>query len=586
MKKVVKLQKLGLFLKISNKDSPKLINLEKNIKCGNSLISGINENNFKLFEDDLKNILLCENKDDKNILKESLNLKINNNLKEYFGEDYKNVKPFNWEVEFIEIFFKINENGKLERKGFDVVIGNPPYVRHELIKEYKKYFEKNYKVYQGRADLYVYFFEKGLNNLVENGKFAFIVSNKFTRANYGKNLREYILKNTKFLQYIDEFKKNQVFEGAVVDPCIIFLEKNILEKENQKIFFNYKNKISQNSLTNESWSFRDEKKLKILEKIKKFKALKEIVGEAKRGIKSGANDILIVDENKKKEIIKNNKNEEKVFVKFLKGKCIKKYNYSFDEKYLIYLENKNIDEFENVKKYLLENKNILEKRTDIVGTNKKWFELRPCSFYNLFEENKIIFPDISQNNNFTFDKNKIFVDMTAGFIPTKNKFFLVLLNSKLINFFYKEIASTLGEKGLRFVPQHINQIPIPEISKTEQIPFIEKAEKMLELNKNFYDKINFYLESLKIDFEVEKISKKLEEFYLLEKNEFLGELKKISKSNKKIEEFYNGFENKKEEILKIKIQIDTEDLEINKMVYGLYNLTNEEIEIIENEQPK
>ena len=98
----------------------------------------------------------------------------------YF-DNLSEIKPFNWEVEFPEIF---NENG------FDIVIGNPPYVRQERIKEIKPYLKDNYEVYTGVADLYVYFFEKGLKLLKNRGMFSFICSNKFARVNYGKNLQK------------------------------------------------------------------------------------------------------------------------------------------------------------------------------------------------------------------------------------------------------------------------------------------------------------------------------------------------------------------------------------------------------------
>ena len=574
------ISKLSLHLKTLNENNLKLENLENNIKCGNSLISGINEKNFKLFEEDLKNILLEKNKDEKEDLKKDLKRKVDKNLKDYFGENYKEVKPFNWEIEFIEIFFKI-ENKILIRKGFDVVIGNPPYVRHELIKEYKKYFEKNYKVFQGTADLCVYFFERSLNNLVENGKFSFIVSNKFTRANYGKNLRNYILNNTKFLQYIDEFEKNQVFEGAIVDPCLIVLEKNKLKKEN-KILFNYKNKISQNSLNEESWSFEEEEKIKILEKIKQFKELKNWDIKIKYGIKTGLNEAFIIDEKIRKNFIKENSKNNEIIKPLLRGRDLGKYFFKNPKLYLLNISNRlNLNNFKEIKNHLEFYKERLSKRKNI----KNWFELQ--SFPS--EENKKIF----ENKNFIAwleltDKpkfnlvNNFYILNSITFMDTKKQnslFFLSILNSKLIEYFFNKICLSSGVGTNQWRKNNVEKIPIPEIPKNEQTPFIEKANLMLKLNKNFYDKINFYLESLKIDLKVEKVPKKLEKFYLLEKNEFLKELKKIS--NKNLEKFFSNFEEDSKKILEIKNTIEKEDKIINNMVYELYNLTKDEIKLIE-----
>src|SRR5207248_8211772 len=124
-------------------------------------------------------------------------------------------KAFNWQQEFASI---------LSNGGFDVIIGNPPYVRQELIKDIKPYLEKHYRVYTGVSDLYVYFFEKAMSLLKENGYFAFIVSNKFLRAGYGQKLTQYLQQNFTLLSLID-FGDLQIFEGATTYPCIITLQK-------------------------------------------------------------------------------------------------------------------------------------------------------------------------------------------------------------------------------------------------------------------------------------------------------------------------------------------------------------------------
>ena len=552
----IEITKLSLFLKISNKQKPKLINLEKNIKCGNSLISGINENNFKLFEDDLKNILLCENKDDKNILKKSLNLKINNNLKEYFGEDYKNVKPFNWEIEFIEIFFKINESGKLERKGFDVVIGNPPYVDYRKIDEKEKiFFSKNFELskYKKTGSLYIYFIEKSLNLINNNGFLGFINPYQYLSADSGIGIRKILIDKHTFLKIID-VSNIKVFEDVSTYTCLNFFKKN----------------------------FNKENKIEILRCDKEKDIYKKGFFIEQKKIKEN-NYLININPNQKiLEKIKNDSESLENFCKIFCGtsktgfnkKIIGRKNYSKllekeKEKYNLVLQSSYIQKFSitNFKEYIEKNiypKNVLEN----------------------FEKEKIFFARMTKKIRCIFSNKKIFggkVNILIDFKKLNPKYLNCLLNSKLIDFWYYINFESKHLQGgyLGFDIPSLKIIPIKNISQKEQIPFIEKAEKMLKLNKNFYDKINFYLENLKIDFEIEKISKKLEKFYLLEKNEFLKEIKKIS--NKKIiEKFYNEFENKKNEILEIKNKIDLEDKIINKMVYEIYGLTNEEIEVVEN----
>jgi len=331
------------------------------------------------------------------------------------------------------------------------------------------------------------------------------------------------------IEYIDDFE-DKVFADATVDPCIIILEKNNVNKDNNFIY-NYKTKINQNNLSSESWVFGSEDKLKILDKIRKRgKKLREVIGEAKSGIKTGLNEILIVNEEKIKEIIGKNEKERNAFVQFIKGNDIKRWNYKFNDNYLIFIEGKNLDDYPNVKKYLLKYKQRLVNRTDIKGTNKKWYELRPCAYYSLYSKPKIIWPDISQGSNFTFDDKKLYLNNTAYFLSTNNKYYLALLNSKVLLFYFDSICSKLGKKGYRFIPQYIHEIPIVTTTPTQEKKLSELVDKILLLNKTL--------------------------------NEF-GD--KRTDERKKLEE----------EIKRVDNQIDQE-------VYKLYDLTGEEIKIVED----
>ena len=556
--------KLSLFLKISNKASPKLINLNQNIKCGNSLISGINENNYKLFENDIKEILKENDLEEKEILIKSLNSKLNKSLKEYFGENYKELKPFNWEIEFIDIFFEIDENDNLIRKGFDIVIGNPPYVDSENmtknnLKE-REYISKKYQFTKGNWDLYIPFIEKSFKLLRYEGFSSLITPNKWLSIGYGKETRKQIEKN---LFELSDLQKINVFEDAGVFPIIFFFNK----KENNflKIRLYYeeekykKNKIEKekfNNFDNFGLFFSRNIKLiqKLLDKKKSLNSISKIQGAFST---SEAYELI--------PHIKNYKNENN-YLKFINTGTIDRYINLWNLKTTIYIK----------KKYF---KPIVLKE-DFQKNFKKRFDK--------FKKEKIIISGIRYFESILDKHNEFLAGKSTTILKDLSKeylyeYILTILNSKLISFFLKECFSSSGmDGGISFSPEIISKIPIPEISKEEQKPFIEKADLMLELNKKFYDEINFYLENLKVDFEVEKISKKLEKFYLLEKNEFLKELKKISKKEKIIKEYYNRFENIKNEILEIKNKIDLEEKIIDKMVYEIYELNEDEIKIIED----
>lgn len=182
--------------------------------------------------------------------------------------DLESANPFEWRFEFSEV---LDEGGSFQ--GFDLIIGNPPYIRQEDIKELKPNLAKNYKVYKGTSDIYTYFYELGFNVLKQNGVLSFITSNKYTRAGYGEALREFLLKNTTLLEYID-LNGIKVFDSATVDTSILSFEKaktkdssfkylapnTELLKENDfniESILNF-NKIAQNSLSKESFTFNDE----------------------------------------------------------------------------------------------------------------------------------------------------------------------------------------------------------------------------------------------------------------------------------------------------------------------------------------
>lgn len=307
-------------------------------KYGNFL--AINDENLKFFVS--ANLTLFDF-DEKEATKEFANLK-----KEYDNIfNLESNHPFEWRFEFPEI---LDDDGNF--KGFDLIIGNPPYIRQEELKELKPHLAKNYKVYKGTSDIYTYFYELGFNVLKENGILSFITSNKYTRAGYGEALREFLLKNTCILKYID-LNGIKVFDSATVDTSILSFEK-IKIKENTFKYLSLNNEllknydfeisaikeflnISQNSLSKESFAFNDESTNALKTKIEKLGTpLKDWHGlNINYGIKTGLNEAFIITTEKKDEILANCKDEDekertaKLIRKMLRGRDIKRYSYEW-----------------------------------------------------------------------------------------------------------------------------------------------------------------------------------------------------------------------------------------------------------------
>ncbi|EKH7241866.1 Eco57I restriction-modification methylase domain-containing protein [Campylobacter jejuni] len=505
-------------------------------KYGNFL--AINDENLKFFVS--ANLTLFDF-DEKEATKEFANLK-----KEYDNIfNLESNHPFEWRFEFPEI---LDDDGNF--KGFDLIIGNPPYIRQEELKELKPHLAKNYKVYKGTSDIYTYFYELGFNVLKENGILSFITSNKYTRAGYGEALREFLLKNTCILKYID-LNGIKVFDSATVDTSILSFEK-IKIKENTFKYLSLNNEllknydfeisaikeflnISQNSLSKESFAFNDESTNALKTKIEKLGTpLKDWHGlNINYGIKTGLNEAFIITTEKKDEILANCKDEDekertaKLIRKMLRGRNIKRYSYEWAGLWVIgtFPSLKiNIEQYPALKQYLSQFLPRIEQSGEKgcrKKTSNKWFETQDnIAYYEEFEKEKIVWAEMTKEACFVYDNSNFFTNQTCYFFTHCDyKYLLAILNSRLIVYYMQYISSHLGQGAFRWIRQYIEKLPIPKInSKNEKL-----ADELINL--------------------VDEILKAKEQ----DKNANTQEL-----------------ENK-----------------INSIVYKLYNLTEEEIKIIE-----
>ena len=543
----VEITKLSLWLRTAQPNR-KLNNLSSNIKCGNSLID----------------------------------------------EPFEGVENyFKWETEFPKVF---------EKGGFDVVIGNPPYVRQELFKEIKPFLEKNYESYNSISDLYTYFIEKGIKLMNTKGLFSFILPNKFIRANYGKEIRKFIMDNC-FINIIFDFDDYPIFSDATTYPIIFVFSKENNSKTNSFRFSEINKRIkitdpinylennsmivSYNSLNEDSWDIVDIENEKILLKIKKNSvSLKNYVdNKIFRGVSTGKNEVFIIE----KDIADKLRNEENKHLirEIVTGKEVKRYGLNYNNLYLLFLDwEYEIDFDKNIKEYLLEHKNLLSERPEVRDNRFNWWCLSRYGSKNskyLFKP-KIIYPRINNECNFYLDESgTISLSDNNFFISSKDKFLLTLLNSKVIFYFLKSIASTLQGGYLDFRRPYIEQIPIKLTDDSNKLIFEEKGELLLSLNKKFQEKSDKFKRILQRKFKIEKHPKKLQDWYVLTFGEFIKELtkQKVKLSLTEESEWEEFFTQESKKVLELKSSIDKTDKEIDMMVYELYGLTDEEIKIIE-----
>ncbi|WP_421774230.1 DUF7149 domain-containing protein [Gracilimonas sp.] len=395
-------------------------------------------------------------------------------------------EAFEWRFEFPEV---LDEEGNYI--GFDVVIGNPPYVRQEALGDLKPCLKTHFDVYAGTADLYAYFIEQGVKLNKENGYFNYIVANKWMRANYGKPLRIWLQKLQ--ITSIIDFGDLPVFEEATTYPCLLEIKKSdspgvfkalevdnlpvedfeVLEEENGF-------EVDAEKLREEGWSLVPLKTQKLLEKLKEAGTpLGEYVnGKIHYGIKTGYNKAFVIDEETRDRLIEEDVSSEELIKPFLAGRDIKRYQVPATDNYLILVKNGQTNKmrgkqepwqwfFETypaVANYLAEFEEKAKARYD---QGEYWWELRACAYYDEFEKPKIIYPNICLKPEFAFDNDFKFTNQKCFIIGLEDKFLLGYMNSTLVHFLFELILPKL--RGDYYEPSYVYLKDFPVPVKSEKI---------------------------------------------------------------------------------------------------------------------
>ncbi len=552
----VEIAQLSLWLRTAKKGR-KLSNLSQNIKCGNSLID------------------------------------------------------FDWNKEFPQIM----GNG-----GFDVVIGNPPYIRLQGLKaNYEKescFYENKYKSATANYDIYVLFIEKAFQLISKKGNVCFIQPHKFLISEFGKGLREFLVEN-KAVESILHFGSNMVFKDASTYTCILKLSHDNKEVKFQHISpekidlpINYE-KVSYNTLSGEKWNLFGSDIAKVFTKLKQQPlTVKDVFAKIFQGIATSADNVYLIKGNQNgnymkgysKALDKTVEIEMGLVKPMLKGEDVSKYKDLKNEYFVIFpynlkdgkassmTEDYIKQNFPKGYQYLKDNETVLRNREHGKMDKEGWFLYIYPKSLTEFEQSKIITPDISFKTNMSLDIGTFYHGTTLySFIKSDNvkedyKFYLSLFNSPLMWFFIKNTGTELRGGYFRFKTKYLEPFPLPKLENlNDQQPFIEKADLMLSLNKKLQDKKTKFINRITSNLEIAKISKKLDSFYNFDFKSFVAELKKQKVKLTLVqqdewEEYFTAYQT---EINQLQAQIDATDKEIDQMVYQLYGLTEEEIGIVE-----
>ena len=488
------------------------------------------------------------------------NIKCGNSLigPDYFAgqlmpdeEEMRRVNPFDWKAEFPEI---------MKAGGFDTVVGNPPYVRQEALSGFKDYLAQRYEAYDGVADLFAYFMEKSVSLLREGGRFSFIVSSSFLRTTYGEALRRTLKKQAAVLRILD-FGGLAVFENAKdTYVCIPLLAKT---KQPSRIevsripsldFANlddcaidHRFTIPQERLVENAWSLKSDEEAAVFDKvIKAGKPLSEYVnGQICYGIKTGLNEAFIIDGATRKALIAADTSSSQLIKPLLGGEDIRRYIFNETGLWLIFTRRGvNITQYPAIQEHLSKWKAQLAPKKsskDKVGRKPgsyAWYEIQDdVAYFQVFDGLKIIYPDIAKGPRFTLDTEGHYLANTAYCLGTDDRYLLGVLNSKLFWFSISNLSIPFGVRAgqyrYRLIYQYMEKVPIRVIDFTSTTDK-DKHGQMVSL-----------------------VERTLDLHQRLSAAAYPDDKTRLQR------------------------QINTIDQEIDRLVYGLYGLTEEEIKIVE-----
>jgi hypothetical protein len=451
-------------------------------------------------------------------------------------------------------------------------------------------------VFDGLSDLYSYFYEKGFQLLNKKGVLGYI-SNSFSKTSSAVNLRKYLKKTVRFQRFID-FTDVQIFSGATTYPIILIATHpidKIAEFEYIKVPKTSQDQVIeinqlpsflvlQNSLTSSSWSFNSSQMTAILNKVNKNPSVKSCFGKSFRGLVTGSNEAFIINQEVRETLIKEDPKCEEIIFPYLQGRDIAKWHTPEIKDYLLFITwETDISNYPSIENHLEGYKAVLSARREVKDGRYPWFALSRygSKFYHLFQEKKLIWPNLQNGNKFSFDVSGRYVNAPAVFIPTDSLTLLCILNSKIVWMFLKSVCAVRSGGYIEVKPQYFEQIPIPELKNEEH--FEKLAEAIISATSTSQNITATFLLLLQSKFHIEKPSKKLQNWPSLDFKGFLAELKKakVKLSLEEEAEWLDYFTQKKAEVTALQVEINRLDKEIDQMVYKLYGLTEEEIRIVE-----
>ena len=531
-------------------------------------------------------------------------------------------RAFDWDTAFPEV---------MADGGFDVVVGNPPYIRQEWLAPYKPHWQATFASFNGIADIYTYFYELGIKRLRPDGRLGFITSGSWVRGNFGSGLRGFLAKNARLESMVD-FGEYQPFEDAeMIRPSIAVFRKAepggsmrlfkwLTVGEPPKILTEViatAPTMRTDHLGEDTWELESDDVLALR---KKLAANRKTLGEFAyggilRGVLSGLTEVYVVDSAMRDKFVAEDQRSAEILKPFLQGTHLRPWYNETSGDYLLAIASssdrtwpwsssgENAEEvfaatYPAIHSYLNQFREQAIKRTD---QGQYWWEMRSCSYWSAFEQPKIIWPDISKLPRFSFDDQKHVLGNTCYFVPGGDYYLLGILSSWATWFYLSKTAQPLRLRDdrwqYRLFTQFMERIPIPEAPEAEQIAIAELAKRCrgfgierYRLETNVGNRMSSAWGQDAKGKGLGKLNQKAEEWWEQPFVQLGAALKtsfKLTKnpfqSPKTADEWEPYLRDKKAEHDALTKQLADAEAEINDRVYRLFDLTKEEIALLQRE---
>jgi hypothetical protein len=521
-------------------------------------------------------------------------------------------RAFDWRAEFPEVF--AGESG-----GFDVVIGNPPYIRQEWLSPIKPYLQSRYAAYHGMADLYVYFYELGLSLLRPGGRLSYVVTNKWMKAGYGEPLRRFFAEKGWVESVVDFGHAKQIFQDADVFPSIIVVRQpdGADAPETMKVCAIPREQlriddlsvqiakegvaVPRARLTPEAWSLEPESVNGLLEKIRSRGAPLAEYARVKplMGIKTGFNDAFVIDGKARGAIIQNDPAAEPLIRPFLRGQDIRRWSPEWADLWMIAIKSSGDhpwpwagagDRAEDIFQvtypglhaHLKPYEDALRKRQD---KGRFWWELRSCAYWAEFDKQKLMYQEIQFHPWYTLDPTGSLGNNKTFILASGDLYLLAVLNSPLMWWHNFRYLPHMKDEALTPVAFLIEKLPVAVPSDVVRWAIEQAARRLIEIAESQRSTIRDLLDWLRVEQSVSEPNQKLQSPADLDSESFVSEVRKLrgKKNPLSLAALKSLREEHTRTILPAQV-LAREALglerKINDLVNEAYGLTPEEVELM------